>query len=421
MRILDVSPLAVNPPRRGSAVRTYSLLRHLSARHEVRQFSLPWDDPFSLWPRLEQTQVTPGYSELCFRHPLASAANRLGKRAWVNAPLLSGLALEITRPPALTRLLGWADVLLVEFPWQFEYCRRRSTAPCVLASHNVEGLKFASWAEAARASLTIRPWLRHVERMERRAARAAGLVLAVSAADREHYIERYGVDPDQVVEIPSGADTERYSPIEPEAKAAARRRLGPSRATDLDLRGLGDPAQPSAGRTGSAGWRRRPTASRSWPSARGRRWTILRQTWSPPVSSTTSGLISTRPTLLCVRLSTVPVRRSSCWNTWRRDCRRSPSFRLLVAFSSATALKSSSRSRALRGLRQATERLADDRALAMRIGRAARALAVERYDWARIACRLDDALIAMLDGTLDADASPSNLETARTSPRASAG
>src|SRR5690348_10469805 len=99
MRILDVSPMAVYPPRRGSAVRTYSLLRDLSARHDVRQFSLPWDDPFSPRPRLEQRQVTPTYSELRFRHPLAGAANRLGERAWVNAPLLSGLALQITRPP----------------------------------------------------------------------------------------------------------------------------------------------------------------------------------------------------------------------------------------------------------------------------------------------------------------------------------
>jgi glycosyltransferase involved in cell wall biosynthesis len=57
----------------------------------------------------------------------------------------------------------------------------------------------------------------------------------------------------------------------------------------------------------------------------------------------------------------------------------------------------------VRGLREATERLADDRTLAFRIGRAARALVVQRYDWARIARRLDDALREMLDGRLDSD------------------
>jgi len=46
----------------------------------------------------------------------------------------------------------------------------------------------------------------------------------------------------------------------------------------------------------------------------------------------------------------------------------------------------------VRGLLEATERLAADRALALRIGGSARALVVERYDWRRIARRLDDAL-----------------------------
>ena len=53
----------------------------------------------------------------------------------------------------------------------------------------------------------------------------------------------------------------------------------------------------------------------------------------------------------------------------------------------------------VRRLRTAIERLADDTALALRIGRAARELAVERYDWARIARRLDDALTASMDAS----------------------
>ena len=48
MRILDVCPRVVHPPRRGAGIRTYNLLRHLSARHEVVQFSLPEDDPPAL-------------------------------------------------------------------------------------------------------------------------------------------------------------------------------------------------------------------------------------------------------------------------------------------------------------------------------------------------------------------------------------
>src|SRR5947209_19369341 len=86
MRILDVSPMGVNPPRRGSAVRTHNLLRHLSARHEVRQFSLAWDEPPPLRPRLDELRVEPTYRALRFHHPGASAANRIGTRGVREAP-----------------------------------------------------------------------------------------------------------------------------------------------------------------------------------------------------------------------------------------------------------------------------------------------------------------------------------------------
>ena len=39
MKILDVSPRVAFLPQQGSAVRMYNLLRHLSRRHDVRQFS----------------------------------------------------------------------------------------------------------------------------------------------------------------------------------------------------------------------------------------------------------------------------------------------------------------------------------------------------------------------------------------------
>jgi len=115
LRILDVSPIAVCPPRRGSAVRTYNLLRHLSRSHEVRQFSLGWDDPPVLRPQLEHTRPAPTYEEQRYRHPVNDAFNALTKRSWVSAPVLSGISLTLTRPPALDRLLSWADIVLVEF------------------------------------------------------------------------------------------------------------------------------------------------------------------------------------------------------------------------------------------------------------------------------------------------------------------
>ncbi len=397
MRILDVSPRAVCPPRRGSAVRTYSLLRHLSAHHEVLQFSFPGDDDqLSPWARLEQTQVTANYSELRFCHPLANATNRLGNRAWVRAPLLSGLALGITRPRSLTRLLRWADVLLVEFPWQFEYCRRRTEAPVVLASHNLEAVKFASWADAARASLTSRPWLSYVERMEAGAARAARLVLTVSANEREHYIERYGVDPDRVVEIPNGADTERYTPIHPDARSAARRRLGlPERPTVIYVASDVPPNRRGAD------WVRRLAAT-------AHDFTFLAIGKGARVDDRASNLICTGvvddvwPYLEAADIALCPIEHGAGTKTKLLEYMAAglpsvvfaPALGGLLARDGVEVLVSKP---SVRRLRQAVERLADDRALALRIGGAARALMVERYDWGRIARRLDEALTEVVD------------------------
>jgi glycosyltransferase involved in cell wall biosynthesis len=403
MRILDVSPQAVCPPRRGSAVRIYNLLRQLSSRHEIRQFSLSRDDtPFTLRPRFDQTQVTPTYGELRFRHPVASAANRICDRAWVSAPLLSGPSLEITRPRSLINLLRWAEVVLVEFPWQFEFCRRRTEAPLVLASHNLEALKFASWADAAGASVTRRPWVRYVARTEGNAARSARVVMAVSGAEREQYIERYGVHPERLVEIPNGADTERYGPIPPEAKPTARRRLGlPERPTVIYV---GSDVPPN--RRG-ADWVRRLAAAAD-------RFTFLAvgkgaQLDRRPSNVICAGVVDDlRPYLEAADMALCPIEHGAGTKTKLLEYMAAglpsiifaPALCGLLARDGAEVLVAEPN---VPALRYAIDRLADDRALAARIGRAARALVVERYDWLRIARRLDDVLSALVESELETD------------------
>ncbi len=64
--------------------------------------------------------------------------------------------------------------MLVEFPWQFEYCRLRLRhlrrhVPLVLAAHNLERLKFESWARAAGVTVSRFPWTGYVGRAEARA------------------------------------------------------------------------------------------------------------------------------------------------------------------------------------------------------------------------------------------------------------
>src|SRR5947209_4318043 len=80
MRILDVTPRAVWPPDNGSTYRMYHLMRELSERHEVRQFSQPLssqmrDREFTtdVWPNesyrehRNQSWLAAAASELCNR------------------------------------------------------------------------------------------------------------------------------------------------------------------------------------------------------------------------------------------------------------------------------------------------------------------------------------------------------------------
>src|SRR5256885_8827819 len=70
MRILDVSPRVVDPPTRGSTVRIYNLLRQLSQRHEVRQFSQTVDR-LALRESVEERELTPTYREYRYSSPRA--------------------------------------------------------------------------------------------------------------------------------------------------------------------------------------------------------------------------------------------------------------------------------------------------------------------------------------------------------------
>jgi len=149
------------------------------------------------------------------------------ERSWVAAPVSSGWGLWLTKPKLLDELLNWADIAMVEFPWQFDYCyRRRPAQRFVLATHNVEIAKFTDYALAERVRPENNRWLRAIEKIERRAVARARLVLAVSPADKMEFVERYGADTARIVEVPNGADTTCYKPTPETARKRAKRDLG---------------------------------------------------------------------------------------------------------------------------------------------------------------------------------------------------
>lgn len=230
-----MSPVPICPPGGGSSTRIYHLLRELSRKHEIRLFSQP--RLRYLRARAFEREVVESATYYERRHTslLAAAASEWCHRGWINPQAVLSSSCMRVRPPALLdEWLRWADLALIEFPWQFAYCRRAApTLPMVFMSHNVEVLTRSGNAQAAGVSVRRSPLLRLVRRQEEYALVRADLVLTVCDEDRRYFVERHGIAEDRIFTIPNGSDTKRLFPIEAEAKPELRSQLGLPRASTV--------------------------------------------------------------------------------------------------------------------------------------------------------------------------------------------
>jgi glycosyltransferase involved in cell wall biosynthesis len=398
MRILDVSPRVCFPPDQGSSVRTFNLVRELSRAHQVRQFSQAKHGRLSLgadgdraWSATD-LWVTGTYREVRHSNRAAVALGEPAERNWVGAPVLSGLALELTRPRALREFLRWAELVMVEFPWQFGYCaRRRPDLPLVYASHNVERLKFRSYARAAGVRLRGNAWLTLIERSEAAAVARADLIVAVREQDSREFIDGYGADPARVVLVPNGADVQRYRPVDAGPKAAAKRRLGlPDKPTVIFAGSRIPPNRP--GLT----WVRRLAAAE-------RRFTFLAigsVAARPTVEDNlvvTGFVPDTRPYLAAADIALVPVEHGG--GTKIKLLEGLAAGLPTIAFPEAVeglAVRDREHvlvaEKSLESLLESLRRLSGEPALAAGIGGRARDYVCEHHDWSRVAQALERAL-----------------------------
>jgi glycosyltransferase involved in cell wall biosynthesis len=223
MRILDVSPRVTLPPLSGSRIRMYNLLSRLSERNEVRQFSQTRILDLCRRGFETEKQVTSSYREYRYGSLVGSPLCEIMERTGFGVPVLCGYPLSAAKPRRLREWADWADVVVVEFPWQYGYCRSIAKGkPLVLATHNVEAAKIRSGRN--RPGLG-RVWSALTEALERRAVLDADLVLAVSPEDRDEFVRFYGADPEKIAVIPNGADVDLCHPADEATRSALRSRL----------------------------------------------------------------------------------------------------------------------------------------------------------------------------------------------------
>ena len=409
MRILWLKSDLLLPLDKGGKLRTWHLLRHLAGRHEITyvSFADPDRTPADVHGMREVAsrvitipRTDPAKGSLRFYadaaryllHPKPYAVGKYRSRRF--AEVVERL---INRDPF--------DLIVSDFLFPAINLPRRLPCPAVIFTHNVESEIWRRYAETHRG---WRQWLyesqyRRMLRYEGQALHRFDGVLAVSAADRETLARLY---PDAIRDsphvVPTGVDTTYFAP--------------PAR----------QPAHEDARRaarivfTGSMDWlpnedamlffcrETLPLVQRAVPDAQ---LSIVGRAPTPAVKDLASGngvtvtgrVDDIRPYLTDASVYVVPLRIGG--GTRLKIFEAMAMGRAVVSTSvGAEGLPVTDGEHLLiadgpRELAKAVIGLIRDANRRRELGDAARALVVERYDWAAVAGDLERALVRFANAT----------------------
>ena len=220
MRILWLSAGWLLPLDKGGKLRTYHLMRHLARRHEFVWLSYaepgqPAADLAGMSEVAAEVHTIPrravGKNGLRFK--AAAAAHLLRRR-----PYAVGAYVSRAYQDRVTRLLGRGafDLVVCDFLPPVANLPARLPCPAVLFTHNVEAEIWRRHVETAGSAperwLLAQQW-RRMLRFERAAVRRFDRVLAVSEADRQTLQRLYGPLPPVDV-VPTGVDTRYFAPLD---------------------------------------------------------------------------------------------------------------------------------------------------------------------------------------------------------------
>jgi glycosyltransferase involved in cell wall biosynthesis len=218
MRIVDLSPYGVYPPRSGGHRLVHHTSLGLGARHDVLVFAMGLRRGDGL--HLRSFVQRPGGRYVEYRHvtPL-TFASWLRRRRTGLPPLRASAVLRWTAPRMLRRALARADVVQVESPWPLAFARSAATCPVVLVMQNAEARLLADRRVSPRLAALA-------ARIERDALERADAVVFLSAEDRAAVTTDYGLTRPGWHVCGVGVDTDEFRPASPEERAAAKTALG---------------------------------------------------------------------------------------------------------------------------------------------------------------------------------------------------
>jgi glycosyltransferase involved in cell wall biosynthesis len=217
MRILWVKADKLLPVQNGGNIRTYHVLRYLSARHELTFYSYYGGKPDPDYERELQREL-PGAVAVCTgKRELSGAARGLDYLAHLSAQSPYAVS-RFAHAGVRKQLHAWFrdqrfDVAVCDFLDAAVNFPGRLNIPSVLFQHNVESeiwRRHAATASNPARKMMYRSEFRKMLRYERAAISKFQHVIAVSENDRS--LMTQWVDPDRVTVVPTGVDLAQYRP-----------------------------------------------------------------------------------------------------------------------------------------------------------------------------------------------------------------
>lgn len=214
MRILFLTQICPYPPANGSAIKTYNILKHLGARHEIELL---------LFVRGESDIAALEHLRPYCREIVHCMMKRSAKSdlAYAARSLVSGASFIISRDrrmemeaEVLARLKGPPDLIYADHLQMAQYVPAAAPCPVLLDEHNVEWRiieRFASRGVSLPRRLFASVEWRKLRSYELSACQRADFVLTVTAHDRDVLAE-HGIPDGKITPLPVGVDTEYFRP-----------------------------------------------------------------------------------------------------------------------------------------------------------------------------------------------------------------
>jgi glycosyltransferase involved in cell wall biosynthesis len=219
VNVLQVTPTNVYPPSDGGQHRSHGLVSALhgdgDAVYRYCQGGHLANYRTGKWKR--KLNIDDGYVEFQHLNPVFDLTRSPELFGLPNVFL--GSSLRLLRPSPLVERIDWADVILVELPWQVPaVADLADSTPVVYSSHNVEQERFETTADGVGSG-----WFTaKVTAVERAALERSTAVVCTSRRDAAEYGRRYDVDATTFV-APNGISERALS--DPESDAAAGDRV----------------------------------------------------------------------------------------------------------------------------------------------------------------------------------------------------